>query len=182
MKTKAIKLILNKSLKKTSLKEAKKVLRDNNQLTKFLRTVARDRDFKDFAILISTSSILGGALLQIFIKNDVPTFEQVQDLSDKVDNLNTKLEKLTNTSPDRSLDSRDEQKLDSLIKKIIKIFEGKGIIVQDGNIETSIIESDIDTSEKEQLENENTKLKKQIADRETTIRKQQIGMGIGAVA
>jgi hypothetical protein len=72
------------------------------KLRSYLELIARDRDFKDFALLFSTGTAIGGALVTIFIKNHIATATQVQDLSD---NFDKKLQQLSNTSPDRSLDS-----------------------------------------------------------------------------
>jgi hypothetical protein len=80
MRTRTIKLIIDK----TSKKIAREILRNNNKIKDLLRTIARDPDFKDYALLFSTSSAVGGGLLvTIFIKNNLATSDQVEALSNK---------------------------------------------------------------------------------------------------
>ena len=89
-----------------------------------------------------------------------------------------KIDELSNINAARSLDSQDEAGVERLSNKIVESLKNQGLISQEGEIKTDVVESVNDSNE---LEQENQKLKKDLSDRSTTIRNQQIGL-IGVTA
>jgi hypothetical protein len=174
MRTRTIKLIIDK----TSKKIARETLRNDNKIKDLLRTIARDPDFKDYALLFSTGSAVGGLLVTIFIKNNLATSDQVEALSNKLDKTDQKIDELSNINATRSLDRQDEAGVERLSNKIVESLKNQGLIPQEGKIKTDVVESVNNSNE---LEQENKKLKKDLSDKNTTIRNQQIGL-IGVTA
>jgi len=171
MRTRTLKLIIDK----TSKKIARETLKNDTKIKDLLKTIARDPDFKDYALLFSTGSAVGGLLVTIFIKNNLATSDQVEALSNTMDQ---KIDELSNINAARSLDSQDEAGIERLSNKIVEYLKNQGLILQEGEIKTDVVESINNSNE---LEQENKKLKKDLSDKNTTIRNQQIGL-IGVTA
>ena len=90
MRTKTIKLIIDK----TSKKIARETLRNDDKIKDLLKTIARDLKFKDYALLFSTGSAVCELLVTIFIKNNLATIDQVEALSNKLDKTDQKIDEL----------------------------------------------------------------------------------------
>jgi predicted PurR-regulated permease PerM len=145
MRAKTIKLIINKTAKKIG----KKTIKNESKIENILTTLARNSTFKDFSLLYQTGSAVGGLLIAIFIKDNLSTMDQVETLSNKVDQLSN---------------------------KITEAFKNQGLIPQEGEIITDVVESVNTSNELEELDQKNQKLKKELTNKSTIIRNQQIGL------
>lgn len=138
---------------KTSKKLAKETLRNETKIKDLLRAVARDPDFKDYALLYSTGSSVCGLLITIFIKSHLS--DQIETISNKIDHMDQKIEDITAA---KSLDSEDEEGIERFSNKIVESFKKQGLIPQEGEIKTDIVESSVSSGN--ELEEQNKQLKK----------------------
>ena len=107
MRTRTLKLIIDKTFKKI----AREIFKNDTKIKDLLKTIARDTDFKDYALLFSTGSAVGGLLVTIFIKNNLATSDQV------------------------------EAGIERLFNKIVEYLKNQGLIPQEEEIKTDVVES-----------------------------------------
>lgn len=78
----------------------------------------------------------------------------------------------------KPLDIQEDEVAEKISNRIIESLKNKGLIPQEGEIKTDVIES---VNNIDDLEQENRKLKKDLSEKNSTIRNQQIGL-IGVAA
>ena len=85
-------------------------------------------------------------------------------------------QKIDDINAAKSLDSEDEAGIERFSNKIVESLKNQRLIPQEGKIKTDMVESVRSSNE---LEEENKQLKKDLSDKNTTIRsirKQQMGI------
>ena len=174
--TKAIKYIVAKTAKK----QGRATLKSQSPFKEMLQNIANDPEFRNYSVLLSTGSVVGGVIFTVMIRTPAPVpAEQIQEMVTEA--VKTEFEKHK-----EEIDRKMDEGIDKVFQKITEQMKPKGLVPQEGDIDTAVVETDSNTatmetdSSKTEIENENKKLKKDLEAKNSTIQTQQFCL-LGAV-